>query len=63
MEKCIVLKFYENGKYLPSYDEYYNYDLNDDNSFMRAYMEASYRLCCVCNKNKNIFGRIETLGE
>ena len=61
MKKCFVLRFYENGKYLPSYDEYYYYDLDDTDSFNEAFVTASCRLRNVCDKNRNIFGRIETV--
>lgn len=59
MERAIVVKFYSDDKYLPSYDKVYYYDLNDDDSFARAFTSASYRLLEVCEANSGIKGRIE----
>ena len=61
MKKCFVLKFYEDGRHIPSYDEYYYYDLNDDKSFDSAFMAAACKLNRICDRNKNIYGRIETV--
>lgn len=60
MERAIVIKFYSGDKYLPSYDKVYYYDLNDDDSFARAFVSASYKLYEVCDANREIKGRIES---
>ena len=53
------VKFYSNGKYLPSYDKSYYYDIVDDGSFTKAFMSAGYLIYSVCEANTEITARIE----
>ena len=58
--RTIIVKFYCNGKYLPSYDKDYIYDLDDDESFNEAFVAAAYKIYEVCEANgKEITVRIE----
>lgn len=56
----LEVRFYSNGKYLPSCDEYFYYDLWDDDSFNDAHMKACWRVNTVCDKNEQITARIIT---
>lgn len=59
-KRAIVLKFYSNNHYLPSYDKYYYFDLDNDESFNKAFSEAAYKMWEVGSANgEEIKGRIE----
>ena len=60
IEKRIVVKFYSNGKYLPSYNKTYYYDLMDDKSFNEAFANVGAMIHRICDNNKEISVRIET---
>lgn len=59
-EKRIIIKFYCNGKYLPTYDKEYIFDLDDEESFRDAWVAASYKIYEVSEANGDeITARIE----
>lgn len=60
MKRKLIVKFYCNGKYLPTYDKEYIYDLDDDESFKEAYTAAAYKIYEVSEANgEQITARIE----
>lgn len=47
----ITVKFYSGNHYLPSYDKTFEYDLNDDESFNKAWTAAAYKIYEVSEAN------------
>jgi hypothetical protein len=55
----LVVKFYESGKYIPSMDKLYYYDLHDDESFQMAFCNGACYIQTITGKNEKMTARLE----
>ena len=57
--KTVIIRHYSNGKYLPSYDKEFSYDLNDDKNYEEVHAEIGAYISRICIMNSNITVRVE----
>ena len=55
----LSVKFYENGKYIPSMDKHYYYDLNEDESFQMAFCNGACYIQTITGENEKMTARLE----